>query len=298
MINNPLSWEAIRQYILQSDLLAEKPRPAVTGWIDGSISTADRPNFIKVRFYDTAEEAEVYNVSVPLVRGVQVYVYKGFDGILRAKHPSHNYQVKDLWFSFIKNHAPNHSAYGVDPLYVETRSFLPLHPYVSGTWSITIKPGWTVFGDQSYWFAGETVSIHQYRPTSGARFVLLSAGLEDIAGVMTVKMIVTQGLAKDLLAAPGDFPKIPAETVPICAVRASIKKIKLQDKQVDGDLYDLRLSAGVPTGSSYSDPTLAARVTQLELLIAEIFSKPRILEPIIFDGELLMFDNDVVVMEV
>jgi hypothetical protein len=282
MLHQPLSWESIRNYIIQSDLLAEKPRVAITGWSDGSLSTDGRPNFIKVRFYDDNSEVEVYNVSAPTVRGVQVNVYKGFDGVLRAKEPSRNYLDPDLWFSFIKNHAANHAVYNVDPVYVSTRSFLPMHPYVSGTWSISVKPGWMVFGDQAYWFQGEAVNVKQYRPDLGARFVLLSAGLQLVDGVMTVKMIVTPGINTGDLIVPNDFPKIPEGTVAICVVKVSIKRIKLQDRQVDGDIYDLRLSSGIPSGSTTSTGTQSDYHT----------------EPITFNGELLFLNGDIVVMEV
>jgi hypothetical protein len=282
MINQPLSWESIRQYILQSDLLAEKPRTAVTGWYDGSLSTTDRPNFIKVRFYDDNSEVEVYNVSVPLVRGVQVSVYKGLDGVLRARDPSRNYTIKDLWFSFVKNHADNHSVYSVDPLYVQTRSLLSMHPYVSGPWDISVKPGWMVFGDQAYWFQGEAVNVKQYRPDLGARFVLLSAGLQLVDGAMAVKMIVTPGINTGDLIVPNDFPKIPEGTVAICVVKVSIKRIKLQDRPVDGDIYDLRLSSGIPSGSTTSTGTQSDYHT----------------EPITFNGELLFLNGDIIVMEV
>jgi len=232
---------------------------AVTGWSDGSLSTVERPNFIKVRFDDDKSEVEVFNESVPLARGIQVYIYKGFDGLLRARHLSKNYQFRDLIFAFIKNHSQNHTIYSVDPLYVQTRAILNLHPYVSDNWDITVRPGWIVFGSQAYLYTGETVSIQAHRPTSGARFVLLSLGLEDVAGVMTVKMIVTPGTSKEAPVAPNDFPAIPEGTSPICAVRASINKRKLIDTQDQSDLYDLRLtSAGVSTAA-----TGGAKTTEL-----------------------------------
>jgi hypothetical protein len=280
MINQPLSWESIRQFILQSDLIVEKPMVAITGWSDGSLSTANRPNFIKVRFYEDNSEVEVYNESVPLMLGIQVYVYKGLDGLLRARHQSKGYQVKDLLFSFVKNHGANHGIYGVDPIHIQTRSFLPFQPYVSGAWGIGIKSGWAVFDNQPYWFAGETVDIKEYRPSLGARFVLLSIGLELVEGIMTVKMIVTPGLDKDTPIVPDDFPKIPEGTAPICVVRASKKRAKLQDKQVDGDIYDLRLSTGAFGGSSGNNQSNNHT------------------EPIVFNGELLFCNGDIVVMEV
>jgi hypothetical protein len=244
MLSQPISWETIKQFILQSSVFIEKRRPARTGWTDGTLSSSARPNFIKVRYLDDNTQAEVYNESVPLMTDLQVYVYKGLDGVPRARYPSTQYKPSDLWFSFIKNHGPNHSAYSVDPVYVDTRTFLPLRPTVSGTWDITIKPGWVVFGDQAYKYPGEILSVEAYRPGTGARFVLLSVGLVDVDGVITVKMIVTQGTSKAKIVAPADFPKIPAGTHPVCVVRASAKKVKLEDKETGGDIFDLRLTGG------------------------------------------------------
>jgi len=256
MINQWFSWEKLRRYILQSGLIEDIPRPAVTGWTDGSLSSADRPNYIKVHFYDDDSEAEVYNESVPTAYGIQVYVYKGVDNVMRARYPSLNYIIKDMWLSFVKNHAINHGTYSVDPLYIQPRAFLPLHPYVSGDWDVTVKPGWIIFGDQPYWFAGETMSLDQHRPTTGARYVLLSAGLVDIEGVMTVKMIVTLGTDKNSVVAPDDFPKIPAGTAPICAIKASRSKRKLVDKETGGDITDLRLSGGDPVSFTSGGSTV------------------------------------------
>lgn len=276
MINQWLNWNTIRRFFLQADGLVEKPRLATTGWRDESLVSEQRPNFIRVRFTDDKSEAEVYNDSVPAVTGVQVLVYKGLDGILRARHPSKNYTLRDLAFSFIKNHGDNHDYYGVDPVLVQTRAMLSLHPHIADKWSIRVRPGWVVFGRRPYWFTGDTVSLLAHRsPAGGSRYVLLSTVLQKIGGITTVKMIVTPGKVKETLIYPDDFPDIPDGHYAICAVRVRSDKRKLGDTRGDSDIYDLRLSGGGPggPGSHHS-------------------------EPLCYNGEICYFNSDVIVMEV
>jgi hypothetical protein len=318
MLNNWLTWRTIRDYIIQSNLIVDKPRLATTGWVDGTLTSDGRPNFIRVRFTDDKSEQEVYNDGVPIAYGLQIYVYKGFDGVYRARHPANSYYTDDLGFSFVKNHGSNHDFYGIDPTLFNVRSLLPMHPYFSGTWDVRVRPGWIVFNGRPYWFAGETLAVKTYRPSSGARFILLSAALADVSGVITVKIIVTSGTAKDNLVAPDDFPLVPDGHFPVCAVRVSSIRKKLTDSSYDGDLHDLRLSGGGPGGGhDIAGATHTSSATPGQILQANENGLPvdspstaadlartidlaynYHVEPILFNGELLIFNNDLVMMEV
>lgn len=318
MINHWLTWKTIRSYMLQSGLLGDVPRYAVTGWYDGTLVSPERPNYIRVRFLDDNTEVEVYNDGVPAVSGIQVAVYNGYDNVLRAKHPSKNYSLVDFDFSFIKNHGPNHDYYSVDPTFFRVRSLLALQPHVVNKWDIRVRPGWIIYDGRPYWFNGETVPLKLLRPVTGARFVLLSAVLQTIDNVITVKIIVTNGIAKETVNAPDDFPTIPEGSYPICAVRLTTNRRQIYDKLANGDIHDLRLSGGGPSSlhniaspnyhSSTATPGTLFKADSHGLPVDSVYTESNITsvfrkleyhcEPVVYNGELLFFKNDIVVMEV
>lgn len=253
MLNSWVTWKTIKEYLLSISGLVEHKRVAVTGWSDGSVYIQERPNYIRVRFLDDFTEAEIWNDGVPLIAGLQVYVYS--DGELppgyRARYPSKNYG-KDLAVSFTKPHARNHGYYSVDPSMSHVRQLLPFHPSVDGPWTIKIRSGWIRFGSDVLWYSGGLVDLTTSRPASEARLSTIVATYELVASVKTVKMIVVDGDSKPLsnLKVPTDMPAIPdGPYYPICSVKLSGQRAKLQDKEVGGDLFDLRFA---PIGESGS----------------------------------------------
>lgn len=191
---------------------------------------------------------EAWNVNIPSVAGLQIYVYDDAQDptVHRAMYPSVKYP-KDFQFAFMKPHGTNHGYYGVDRAMVDARLILDLHPSVTGDWKIRVRPGYVRFGDRVYYFAGEDVNLLTSRPATGARYSLVLAGLQDVDGVMTVKMIVEDGAIVDTstIKAPNDYPAIPeGDYRLICAVKLSSLRAKIVDKAAGGDLIDLRLADG------------------------------------------------------
>lgn len=259
MLNQWLDWASIRHFLLNTAGFVEKKRVAVTGWTDGSLTNSNRPNYIRVRFMDDDTEVEAWNENVPHVLGLQIYVYSDKDepSIWRARYPSKNY-TSDFKFVFSKPHAINHDFYAMDPTMISVRQFLPFHPSLAGSWSVRVRSGWITFDNKVYWFGGETVDLSTHKPETGARFVLLTAALVDVAGVMTVKMIVTDGEPKAaaLLKAPDDFPLIPeGQHYPILAAKLNSARATMKDVQVGGDILDLRL-AGTSGGGGGTGPII------------------------------------------
>lgn len=248
MLNKWLTWDTIRQYLLTIGDIIEKKRPAITGWPDGTLYSSDRPNFIRIRMLDDDSLVEAWNVNIPTVSGLQIYVYDDAQDptVHRAMYPSVKYP-KDFMFSFMKPHGSNHGYYSVDRSMINARLILDLHPSVTGDWKIRVRPGYVRFGDKVYYFAGEDVNLLTSRPASGARYSLVLAGLQDIEGVMTVKMIVVDGSIVDTtsIKAPDNYPTIPeGDYRLICAVKLSSLRAKIVDKESGGDLTDLRLADG------------------------------------------------------
>lgn len=234
------SWRRLQRQFsatIQSNL----PQRAIgwTGWADGSLIDAARPNYIRVMFQDGGQ-AEAWNDGVPAVGGLQVDLYTDPDypGLLRAKQPRLAFS-KDFPFVAMRFHAPNHTWPGPDTVAVELRQFMPFHPSVM-VFALSIRSGWMALTSGMVLVSPAAIDMATHKPTSGARYALVSI---DETGTVAITdgAVIASGIFGLTLA---DIPSLPAGHLPICAVRLYAGQVAIKDTATSGnDLIDLRLSA-------------------------------------------------------
>ena len=227
---------------------ARPPRLAATvGWADGTVVSSTRPNYIRCMWVD-GTQFEALNDGAPIEANSPVDIIEEteYPGLLKAIAPRLAYGSTDFPYAIMKPHAVTHQWPSQDTVYIDIRQWLRFHPTASGM-SIIIAPGWFRTPTGVVYYAGETVDLTTSRPSTGARFSLISLDTTPAA-------VVTDGTVKttffDLTDA--DIPDLPAGYTPICYVRLFSSQIQIRDNGTTlTDLIDVRLtSIGADAGSA------------------------------------------------
>ncbi len=221
--------------------LTPKSQLAVVGWSDGSTVLDTKPNFLRCTLRNK-DEIEVWNDGVAPVHGIHILIAPDPDypGLFRAQKPRFLSISQDFPYVMINFHRANHTWPGPDTVPIELRQFMPLHPSVSG-FNLIVRAGWIKTQAGWHYHETETIDLTTSKPTSGARFVLVSL---DPDGVLTVTNgSIVAGLA---LLSKENIPNLPSGHKEICAVRLYVGQTAIKDQASNTDLIDLRFSSSGP----------------------------------------------------
>ena len=233
-----ITWKEIRREIkIIANSIFGKKIYGYTGWSDGSIVNADRPNYIRITLLDDTE-IEAFNDGVSQIAGVLVTVYQDYDNasIFRAREPLIDPAYDFSWI-FVKFHAPNHTWPGPDTAYIETRQILPLRPTVNG-FILSVRQGWYKNPYNILYFNTETVDLTPYKPTQGARYILVYINNFGVLSILEGPVQATK-----YLLTTAHIPDLPLEGRDICVIRLYSGQTKIEDSNVNPDLIDTRFSS-------------------------------------------------------
>lgn len=232
---------ALRELILNEGRpfsLARMRIPAKMGDGNGTVAVPGRPGYVYVRV--GRQITKVFNGRVPHTEGLDITI--GYDSLM-PNVPQVLGQIASFGDVVTSDGAPHHESHeypGADTTWIKKDQFLPM--LVLPTTGFTVQ----VFGNVLYangaWVTVEnqTVDLTSHKPTAGARYVLLQAG---VTGVVTVKSGVLKGSRTALTLA--DVPVPDADNYPMCAVALYDGQELIQRDTRTGkinDFFDLRFS--------------------------------------------------------
>lgn len=242
-----------------------------------TIRVSGKPSFVWCTNIDKTEEYQVWSVVGPDQAGL--YVLTDIDRTTGQEYIVRVLPSLNAVFSPVVPHAPSHDYWGSDPAYIQIRQISWLHPSVSG-FSVVIGAGWVKTTHGLKYLAGGTIDISAHKPTSGARWVLVTLD-DDPKPVATVGDLATSLFSLDESFIPG----LPFGHTPSCLIKLYGGQIKIRDMPTKPDFVDLRFTSfgGDAAGSSWNHlEDIPERITDM----LEI--------PTLWSGEFTNGDGDIV----
>jgi hypothetical protein len=221
----------------------------VSGWIgdlDGVAVVPGKPNYLYVTLANKAV-VEAYNPGMP--PGDRIPVILEPDEMNPSRYtilgPRDMFNG-DYDYPLMKAHRDAHTWGGYDAVPVELRQIMPLCPFVSG-FTLTVRAGRakTPTG-WMYYPGGESFDLSAYKPTSGARFVLISISSSKVVTI-TSGSVVSGGI---FYLSDDDIPALPAQHTPICAIRLFAGQTAIRDQVRNTDVIDLRFTSNAGDAGS------------------------------------------------
>lgn len=213
--------------------------PAFLGKSDGTIA-GDKANFVWITDVN-GDEMQAFNDLLPTQKwgyGIPIWLERLENSTLWCVTGIRQIYPNDPVARGVMEHAPTHSAYSNDPVWVWGDQFMPwlctpagltLKIYRCGYWQ-TDTNGWVEA-------TIEILNLATHKPTSGARYALVEV---DTDGAL----LVTDGTpvaSLDVLALT-DIPDPTAGRLALCAVRMYAGQTKITKNSTGKDVVDLRFS--------------------------------------------------------
>jgi hypothetical protein len=218
-------------------------RPAETGILGnyaGVVDVPNRINYVYVRL-SSGILVEAFNNLVPSLLNLNVLIGKNPQrpselkvlDVLLDMHPD------GIGTPMISKHGTSHEWPGADTVYIKYRQILPLRTTAVGGLEVSIYSGWYVDSNRkSKYYAGSPTNINlsSYRPTTGARWALLS-----LDGSGTVSVTVEGSGTSYFGLSIADIPTIPENEIALSAIRCYAGQSSIKDNATSStDIIDLR----------------------------------------------------------
>ncbi len=237
-----------------------------------TVEVPGRPGYVYVSL-DDGQIVEAYNTTCPNVLNYPVVV--GYDRYQAAKSmlcvlASRIIPVAGSNNSNLYTNRPHHASHewmnedgGTDIVYIQNRQMMALRPTPLGNWYFYIHADIQLIngvpqqvGGQTYYLYNRRVSSNTYSVYGDAMYVLVS--LDTTSG----SIVFTNGSLKAVQSlALSDIPAIPANNLPICAIRFWTGQSDIVEAISQTDLVDLRYMRYATGGGSGSTPYPMARQT-------------------------------------
>jgi hypothetical protein len=225
------------------EFINRQERPAETGVLGnyaGVVDVPNRPNYVYVRL-SSGILVEAFNNLVPSFLNLNVLVgtnpqrpseLKVLD-VLLDLHPN------GIGTPMISKHGSSHEWPGADTVYIKYRQILPLRTTAVSGMEVSVYSGWYVDSNRkSKYYAGSSTNINlsSYRPTTGARWALLSL---DSSGTV---IVTTEGTGTSYFGlSVATIPTIPENEIALSAIRCYAGQTSIKDNATSStDIIDLR----------------------------------------------------------